>query len=338
MSNFLKSLTGLSVKATLVAFVLNLTSVVGMCQQKRAPVLKPGGGGSAGNSSSRGNGMVRSVTIPITVKTRKGIAPGELEAADFTVREDGENQNVLSLRAMGEATPLAVAVLIQDNVVSSVGNDIPAIKDFIRRLPAGSRVFVGTIRTGSLLVRQKFTTDLARAAYAVRPPSGFANNAPFNPYVEIVEALKRFESLPAGRRAVLVVSDGLDASRGIDSASPSQSIDLQRAVNEAQRASAAVYSIYAPTEGATINSNSILVNYAQGSLQRLADETGGQAFFQGTGAPVSFDPFLSELTTSLGKQLALTYLSTHTAKGFHRIKILTDRSGIEINHPTGYTR
>jgi VWFA-related protein len=282
--------------------------------------------------------MVRSVTIPITVKTREGLATSELEAADFTVREDGENQNVLSLRAMGEATPLAVAVLIQDNVVSSVGNDIPAIKDFIRRLPAGSRVFVGTIKTGTLEVRQKFTTDLARAADSVRPPSGFANNAPFNPYVEIVEALKRFQSLPAGRRAVLVVSDGLDVSRGVDSASPTQSIDLQRAINEAQRASVAVYSFYAPAVGATSNSNSILVNYAQSSLQRLADETGGQAFFQGTGAPVSFDPFLRELTTSLGKQLALTYLSTHPAKGFHRIKILTDRSGIEINHPTGYRR
>lgn len=325
-------------KGMLVAFVLHLTFVVGVCQKKSPPVLKPDGAGGSRNSSSRGGGMVRSVTIPISVKTGKGMVTGELEAADFTVREDGENQNVLALRAMGEATPLAVAVLIQDNVVSSVGNDIPAIKDFIRRLPAGSRVFVGTIRTGSLLVRQKFTTDLTRAADAVRAPSGFANNAPFNPYVEIVEALKRFESLPAGRRAVLVVSDGLDASRGIDSASPTQSIDLQRAINEAQRASTAVYSIYAPTEGATTNGNSILVNYAQGSLQRLADETGGQAFFQGTSAPVSFDPFLSELTTSLGKQLALTYLSTHTAKGFHRIKILTDRSGIEINHPTGYTR
>lgn len=338
MSDFLKCLGGLSVKMMLVAFVLNLMFIVGVCQQKRPPVLKPNDAGSSRNSSTRGNGMVRSVTIPITVKTRKGITLGELEAADFTVREDGENQNVLSLRAMGEATPLAVAVLIQDNVVSSVGNDIPAIKDFIRRLPAGSRVFVGIIKTGSLQVRQKFTTDLARAAEAVRPPSGFANNAPFNPYVEIIEALKRFESLPAGRRAVLVVSDGLDASRGIDSASPSQSIDLQRAINEAQRASVAVYSFYAPTVGATTNGNSILVNYAQGSLQRLADETGGQAFFQGTGAPVSFDPFLRELTAALGKQLALTYLSTHAAKGFHSIKILTDRSGIEINHPAGYTR
>lgn len=330
--------TYLIVKAMLVAFVLNLTFVVGVCQQKRPPVLKPDGVGSSRNASSRGTGMVRSVTIPISVKTREGIRPSDLDAADFTVREDGENQNVLSLRAMGEATPLAVAVLIQDDVVSSVGNDIRGIKDFIRRLPAGSRVFVATIRTGTLQVRQKFTTDLARAADAVRPPSGFASSAPFNPYVEIVEALKRFESLPAGRRAVLVVSDGLDASRGVDSASPTQSIDLQRAINEAQRASVAVYSFYAPTVGATANGDSVLVSYAQGSLQRLADETGGQAFFQGTGAPVSFDPFLRELTASLGKQLALTYLSTHTAKGFHRIKILTDRSGIEINHPAGYTR
>ncbi len=324
-------------KVTLVTVALNLT-LANVCGQKRPPVLNPGTSGSSTKGSSRGGGAVRSVTIPISVRKRDGVVATTLEAADFTVREDGEDQQVLSVRRMNEATPLALAVLIQDDVISSVSNDIGSIKDFIRRLPAGSRVFVGSIRSGTLQVRQKFTTDLARAAAAVYPPTGFAGSAPFNPYVEIIEALKRFEGLPAGRRAVLVVSDGLDTSRGIDSASPTQSIDLQRAINEAQRASVAVYSFYAPTVGATANGNSILVNYAQSSLQRMADETGGHAFFQGTGAPVSFDPFLRELTASLGNQLALTYLSTHPTKGFHRIKILSDRSGLEINHPAGYTR
>lgn len=325
------------VKATLVAVALNLM-LANVCGQKRPPVLNPGNSGNSTKAPSRSGGAVRSVTIPISVRKRDGVVATNLDTADFTVREDGEDQQVLSVRRMNEATPLALAVLIQDDVVSSVSNDIGSIKDFIRRLPAGSRVLVGSIRSGTLQVRQRFTTDLARAAAAVYPPTGFAGSAPFNPYVEIIEALKRFEGLPTGRRAMLVVSDGLDTSRGIDSASPTQSIDLQRAINEAQRASVAVYSFYAPTVGATANGNSILVNYAQGSLQRMADETGGQAFFQGTGAPVSFDPFLRDLTASLGNQLALTYLSTHPNKGFHRIKILSDRSDIKINHPAGYTR
>jgi VWFA-related protein len=322
-------------KIAFAIIVLNST-LTGVCQQKRPPVLKSGNSNKSEKAAGR-NDSVRAVTIPITVRTRAGQVQENLGAADFTIREDGEDQRVLSVRAMDVATPISVAVLTQEDVVSSIGLNLESIRKFIRSLPANSRIFVGSIRSGTLEVRQKFTPNLERAAAAVRPPTGFSSSAPFNPYVEVIEALKRFQALPAGRRAILLISDGLDASRGLDSASPSQSIDLERAINEAQRASVAVYSFYAPT-ATTINGSSILVSYAQGSLQRLSDETGGRAFFQGTGVPVSFDPFLRELITSLSHQLAVTYLSTHPDKGFHRIKILSDRSGIEINHPAGYTR
>jgi hypothetical protein len=186
-----------------------------------------------------------------------------------------------------------------------------------------------------LQVRQKFTTDLEKAAKALRPPMGFASAAPYNPYVEVIEAVRRFDSQPSGRRAILLVSDGLDLSHGPDSSSAGQSLDLQRAITEAQRRSVAIYAFYAPTVGSR---DPILAANAQGALLRLAEETGGRAFFQGTGAPVSFDPFVKELTTSLDKQIALTYLSTHIGKGFHRIQVRSLSAGVQIDHPSGYTR
>jgi len=254
---------------------------------------------------------------------------------DLTVTEDGEPQTVLSIRAIGTSSPLTLAVLIQDDLVSSVGNEIKPLRDFINRLPRGSRVLVGYVRSGSLQVRQKFTSDLEKAAKALRPPVGFASAAPYNPYVEVIEAIRRFDSQPSGRRAILLVSDGLDLSHGLDSSSAGQSLDLQRAIAEAQRRSIAVYAFYAPTVGGR---DPILAANAQGSLLRLAEETGGRAFFQGTGAPVSFDPFIKELATSLDKQIALTYLSTHTEKGFHRIQVRSLSAGVQIDHPSGYTR
>ena len=135
----------------------------------------------------------------------------------------------------------------------------------------------------------------------------------------MIEALKSFESQPLGRRAILLVSDGLDISRGVDSSSPTQSVDLQRAVNESQRRSVAIYGFYAPTAASAANPS--LAGNAQSSLLRLSNETGGMAFFQGTGAPVSFEPFIRELDISLQKQAALTFLSTHLNKGFHRIEV-----------------
>jgi hypothetical protein len=134
----------------------------------------------------------------------------------------------------------------------------------------------------------------------------------------------------------LLVSDGLDVSHGVDSSNPSQSVDLQRAINEAQRKSVAVYSFYAPAALTSTNGN--LVANGQGSLQRLSDETGGRAFFQGFSAPVSFDPFLKELGATLNIQVALTYLSTHLNKGFHRVKITSSTPGVVVHYPAGYKR
>jgi hypothetical protein len=74
----------------------------------------------------------------------------------------------------------------------------------------------------------------------------------------------------------------------------------------------------------------------QGSLERLSDETGGRAFFQGSIAPISFEPFFDDLTLALNRQFALTYLSTHLKKGYHKIKVSSTNPDVEIEHPRGY--
>ena len=285
----------------------------------------------AGDGATHGPG--KPVTVPVTIRVKEET---ELQNIDLSIHEDGEPQTIISLRGIGTNSPITLAVLIQEDLVPSVGNEIKDLADFIRQLPRGSRVMVGYLRTGSLQVKQRFTTDLDKAASGLRPPTGFASNSPYNPYVEVIEALKRFEGQPLGRRAILLVSDGLDVSRGVDSSSPTQSVDLQRAVNESQRRGVAIYGFYAPTVLAAANPG--LASNAQSSLLRLSEETGGLAFFQGTGAPVSFVPFIRELDTSLQKQAALTFLSTHLNKGFHRIEVKSSTPGVRVAYPSGYVR
>jgi VWFA-related protein len=292
-------------------------------------------------SGSVGNGSgvnARPVTIPLTIRVKGAVPTGEMElkTVDFTVNEDGDPQTLLSIRTMGSSWPLNLFVLVQDDVISSVGLEMKAMGDFIRRLPRGSRVAVGNLRTGTIQIRQKFTSDLERAAKALRPPTGLASSAPYNPYIEVIEALRRFDSQPAGRRAILLVSDGLDISRGTDLGLRGQTLDLQRAINHAQRSSVAIYAFFAPTT--TSEGNVGLISNAQNSLKQLADETGGRAYFQGFGAPTSFVPFLKDLKASLDMQIALTYLSTHPQKGFHRVKIVSSTPGVDVTYPSGYRR
>ncbi|MGZ8844307.1 MAG: hypothetical protein ACXW18_11640, partial [Pyrinomonadaceae bacterium] len=177
-------------------------------------------------------GPAKPVTVPVTIRLRE--KPIEIRVVDFILREDGEIQRELSRRSWIDS-PMTLAILMQDDLVSSISVEAKTVAEFIRSQAGGSRVMVGYIRQGTLEVRRKFTNELDRAAQSVRPPLGLASASPYNPYVEIIEGLRRFDSQPLGRRAMIVVSDGLDISRGLDSSSPGQSLDLQRAISEAQR-------------------------------------------------------------------------------------------------------
>jgi len=279
----------------------------------------------------------RPMTIPIGIRVRGGKPEFEIRTLDLNVNEDGEPQTILYIRPVSTTSPITIQILFQDDLVNTAANEIKPLAEFIRQLPKGSRVMVAYVRSGTLDVRQKFTQDLEKAANALRIPMGLASAAPYNPYVEVLEALKRFDSQPSGRRAMLLVSDGLDLSRGIDSSSPAQSLDLQRAIGQAQKRSVAIYSFFVPSVTLNNLNNQALTANAQGSLQRLSDETGGKALFQGTSAPVSFDPFLRDLGESLDRQVALTYLSTHPRKGFHKIQIRSLTPGVDISYPAGYS-
>ena len=317
--------------------VLQLAIVAGFGLLTQPTAGQPPSGQSrnmSGDGASR-SGPGKPVTVPVLIRIKEQ-EEVELQNVDLTVSEDGEPQTIISLRGIGTNSPITLAVLIQEDLVPSVGNEAKSMAEFIRKLPKNSRVMVGYLRTGSLQVKQKFTIDLEKAASALRPPAGLASASPYNPYVEVIEALKKYDSQPLGRRAILLVSDGLDISRGVDSSSPTQSVDLQRAINESQRRGVAIYSFYAPSQVAAANPS--LVSNAQSSLLRLSNESGGNAFFQGTGAPVSFDPFLRELDTSLQKQAALTFLSTHLSKGFHRIDVKSSTPGVRLSFPSGYVR
>lgn len=205
--------------------------------------------------------------------------------------------------ALRVTTPMNVAILIQDDLISRVGNELGVTRDFIRSLPAGSRVMVGYITTGSLQVRQPFTTDLDRAARSLRIPIGNTAASAYNPYVEVIEALKKFDADWKGPNAVLLISDGLDVSHGFDSSAAGHTVDIDRTINEAKRRDVAIYSFYAPSVGFTSRSF-LAASYGQSSLKRVSEETGGRAFFQGMTGFVTFDSYFNRLRQELNRQYA----------------------------------
>jgi hypothetical protein len=162
---------------------------------------------------------------------------------------------------------------------------------------------VGYITTGTLQARQPFTSDLDKAARSLRVPRSSTSASAFNPYVEVIEALKNFDANWKGKNAVLLISDGLDTSRGFDITSSAHTTDLERAIKHANERNVAVYAFYAPSVGLTSRSQ-LAASYGQNSLNRLADDTGGKAFFQGTTGFVTFDSYFKNLKRTLNEQYA----------------------------------
>lgn len=281
---------------------------------------------------------VRTVTIPISIFTKQELKESQatefVQAERLTVKEDGDEQEILSIRSV-TVSPLSIAVVIQDDLASGFNLQIKDIQEFIRNLPRGTRVLTAYSRSGSPQIRQRFTEDLEAAANSLRIVAGSSSLAPRSPYDAVDDLLARFDAVPVGRRAILLFSDGLDTSHGLNLASVSQSSELERAILKAQRKGVAVYSFYSPTT-LTDNGNSTLILAAQGSLEKLSDSTGGRAFFQGSIAPISFNPFFSELVLALNRQFALTYLSTHMNKGYHKVEVMSTNPEIRIEHPRGY--
>jgi len=220
--------------------------------------------------------------------------------ATFPIFATAEN-NTKQKRDASVLSPLNLAILIQDDLVARVGNEIDVTKEFIRSLPRGSRVMVGYITTGTLQVRQPFTTDLDQAARSLRIPAASTSRAPFNPYVEVIEALRKFDGTWKEANAILLVSDGLDISRGFDSTSAGHTLDLERAIGEANKRNVAIYSFYAPSVGLTSHSR-LAASYGQSSLNRLANDTGGKAFFQGATDFVTFDSYFQRFRQTLNEQ------------------------------------
>jgi len=227
------------------------------------------------------------------------VAVSTLGVASANVNTNSDDEQ----RSLQTIEPLNLAVLIQDDLVPQVGNELKVTREFIRSLPQGSRVMVGYITSGALQVRQPFTTDLDKAARSLRVPIGSTSASPFNPYVEVIDALKKFESGWSNANAVLLISDGLDTSRGFDSTAAGHTLDIERTISEANKRNVAVFSFYAPSVGLTSRSR-LASSYGQSSLNRVSNETGGRAFFQGTTGFVTFDSYFDRLRATLNRQYA----------------------------------
>jgi hypothetical protein len=269
------------------------------------------------------------VTVTVTAMGPKGEEAPELTKRDVIVHQEKQVDPVINwVPAQGPNAGLEFVVLIDDASRSSLGSQLSDIRNFITDQGPATKVAVGYAQNGTVAMVQQFTADHEAAAKAVRLPLSYVG-ASSSIWFSLSDLVKRW-SPSTDRREVLLVSDGINRFRNAGSLLDP---DVDGAIADAQKAGVVVHTIFASGIG-FVSRNFFIVNIGQSKLGEIANATGGREYFEGTYTPVSFSPYLTELTSVLNHQYLLTFGAYQEAKSkSYRLKVTTETHGIDLGVP-----
>ena len=243
------------------------------------------------------------VTVTILPKHAGDPAP-TVAPQDLNIKVNGKEAKVSNfelLRSPKDAIELVI--LIDGSARSSLGTQLDEIAQFVKSLPPNIKASIGYMQNGNSQLTGPLTTDHDAVLRGLHLPGGsVASNG--SPYFCLSDLAKRWPSNDtSARREVVMITDGVDEyNRRFDPEDPY----VQASIADSARARLTVYAIYWRGQGRFDNTQ-----YANNSGQNLmvivTDATGGKSFWQGTGNPVSFNPYFEELTRRFRNQYELSF-------------------------------
>ena len=276
---------------------------------------------------------IRRVRLPITVTDKKGQFVSGLSQNDFVVLEDKVPQKIDSFtNEENNNLPLYVGVLMDTSpsTAAKLKFEQESAMNFIQTVvrPRRDRVLFATF-DHEITLRQDFTDRLElldRAVYAVKKTGN--QTALWDAIWQFCD--QKMRSVP-GRRVLVVITDGEDTySRA----------DINDAIDIAQRTETTVFAISTKAgllstvvgvEAGTVKGK------ADKNLDRIAEETGGAAFF--TGDMLSLERSLNRISKELRAQYLITYKPTNDKYdgSYRRVEVkLTNGQGVKLRTKKGY--
>ncbi|WP_291983217.1 VWA domain-containing protein [Luteitalea sp.] len=271
-------------------------------------------------------GGVDLVNVDVTVRDGQQRLIRDLGRSDFTVFEDNRPQQVVHFQPIG--VPLAVALLLDTSasMQESMAAAQQAAVGFVDALSERDVASVVDFDSKVEIV-QDFTGDRQALHEAIGRVHAGGSTSLYNAVYIALRGLERQRAEPANlrRRAIVVLSDGEDTS---------SLLSFDEVLDTAVRSGIAIYAIglgwrmSLPTVSAE--------RPGQYDLRRLAQQTGGRAFFpqQSTELAALYRDILDELS----HQYALAYQSTNTARDgrYRRIAVRVERGGVTVRARPGY--
>ncbi|HEV7218717.1 MAG TPA: VWA domain-containing protein [Terriglobales bacterium] len=267
---------------------------------------------------------VNEVNVVFTVTDKHGRYVNNLTKTDFNVLDDQRPALEVSSFRRETDLPLRVGLLVDasNSVRDRFKFEQQAAIEFLNETirPRYDKAFVvGFDVTPE--VTQDFTdnTDaLSNGVRSLRPGGGTAMYDAL--YFACRDKLMKESQTGPVRRAIILLSDGDDNQ---------SHVTREEAVEMAERAEVIVYAISTNINGSSSRGDKV--------LERIADATGGRAFFPFQITEVS--NAFSEIQNELRSQYALAYTPASLAPNgqFHSIEIIAqNRKGLRVRSRHGY--
>jgi hypothetical protein len=266
----------------------------------------------------------------VTVESKSEQMPA---LANMTISVNGKKEQLTGWSQV-PATGAQIAILIDDGLRESVGRELGDLKQFVAGLPQDSEVFIGYMRNGTVITDQGFTTDHATASEKFHLPEGTPGISA-SPYFCLSEFVKHWPSNRPAARFVMMITNGVDPYNGSTSVMNQDSPYVQTATEDAQRAGVSVSSLYFSDAGRFMRGGR--ANFSgQSYLTQVAEGTGGVAYYEGQGNPVSMTPYLNQFQHAISETFIATFradASGKNGKNLVRIKATTDLHGVKVHAP-----
>jgi VWFA-related protein len=282
---------------------------------------------------------IREVRVPVTVTDKKGNPITGLTRERFQIFEDKQPQAILGFT--GEITqleklPVYVGVLM-DTSSSTSGKlkfQQEAALNFMYMVTRSRRDRVAFLTfDDEVQLRQDFTANhdlLNRAVSAVKKPG--TQTALYDAVWQFCDEKMRTVGV-GGRRVLVVISDGDDTysrARIEDAIQIAQKTDT--IIFAVSTKGGFAYSAVPGVEGGTVKDT------GDKHLERMAEETGGRAFF--TGDMLALERAFKKIGEQLRSQYIVTYKPTNDRfDGSERrieVKLLNKEDGWRVSAKRGY--
>jgi VWFA-related protein len=270
------------------------------------------------------------VVLQVAVTDTQRRFVGGLRAESFSVLEEGLPQRI-ELFGTSES-PLDIMVLIDTSgsMYARLDTTKRAAIDLIKTLRPGDRVGLILFNTVPSLVRP-LSEDRDSVMTAIRSATPLGATALYESVYLGLHMLTKARHTQDGvrRQALVVLTDGQDNA---------SHFPFEQTLDAARKGDVTIFTIVPGEKGAAplTEEMSWLDRTMRFEMRRLAEDTGGRAFF--TADTAELPGVYEQIGTELREQYWLAYVPSSGQSGFRRVAVrVLDPPGLQARTRTGYT-